>query len=418
MAKNYVDFNDAFALSLQNATETQLKEIIGLERALGRVFSQDVICQKNLPSFDNSAMDGFAVRAADAGRTLRVKTVIYAGEVHEASLNDGECYKIMTGAQVPSDADTIIPVENVVKFENDEVTLPQTLRKGDSLRRKGEETKEGDVLFEKGEEISARTIAVLASQGIMSVEVFKKLSIAVVSTGNEIKEPWEHASEDEIYNCNSFAIISALQSKGFDASYIKVIPDNLEETIAFVSELKSYDIIITSGGISMGDADFVGRAFEANGLQVLFDGVNIKPGRPIMMGRMEKTFVICLPGNPLTAMVNLYLFVIPIIRKIQGHSAHYHNIECAKNNSTFKTKSGRVNVVLGNLSNGTFTATRDNRYGSGMITVIEESNAMLITDDQSSGCIEGEEVKVIRLDGLYLNEEVDIFNTGGQHDSP
>jgi molybdopterin molybdotransferase len=410
MAKNYVDFNEAVENSLQNAYGTTLKEIISLERALGRVFSQDILCEKNLPSFNNSAMDGFAIKAADAGKTLKVNAVVYAGEVKEASLAEGECYKIMTGAQVPDDVDTIIPIENVIKFENDEVTLPETVRKGDALRVKGEESKEGEVLFRAGEEISARTIAVLASQGIMNIEVYKKLSIAVVSTGNELKEPWEHASEDEIYNCNSYAIISTLQSKGFDASYIKVIPDNLEETIAFVSDLKSYDIIITSGGISMGDADFVGRAFESNGLVTLFDGVNIKPGRPIMMGRMEKTFVICLPGNPLTAMVNLYLFALPIIRKIQGFTAHHHNTELAVNRGDFKTKAGRVNVVLGTLKSGVFTATRGNRYGSGMITVIEESNAMLLTSASSSGSVEGDSVKVIRLDGAYDSEIQDIFN--------
>ena len=410
MAKNYVDFNEAVQSALTNANAGTLKEIIGLEKALGRVFSQDVICQKNLPSFNNSAMDGFAIKASDAGLTLSVKEVIYAGEVKEASLSEGECYKIMTGAQVPTDVDTIIPIENVLKFENDEVTLPETVRKGDALRLKGEETKEGERLFEEGEEITARTIAVLASQGIVFVAVYKKLSIAVVSTGNELKEPWNHASEDEIYNCNSYAVISTLQSKGFDASYIKVIPDNLEETIAFVSDLKSYDIIITSGGISMGDADFVGRAFEENGLVTLFDGVNIKPGRPIMMGRMHKTFVICLPGNPLTAMVNLYLFALPIIRKIQGHIAYHHNIESATNFGNFKTKAGRVNVVLGTLERGEFLATRGNRYGSGMITVIEESNAMLITSAKSNGCTSNDRVKVIRLDGTYLQENTDIFN--------
>jgi len=410
MAKNYVDFNEAAESALTNGKATTLKEIIGLEKALGRVFSQDVICQKNLPSFNNSAMDGFAIKASDAGLTLRVKEVIYAGEVKDASLSEGECYKIMTGAQVPLDVDTIIPIENVLKFENNEVTLPETVRKGDALRLKGEETKEGERLFEEGEEITARTIAVLASQGIVSIEVYKKLSIAVVSTGNELKEPWENASEDEIYNCNSYAIISTLQSKGFDASYIKVIPDNLEETVSFVSDLKSYDIIITSGGISMGDADFVGRAFEANGLETLFDGVNIKPGRPIMMGRMDKTFVICLPGNPLTAMVNLYLFALPSMRKIQGHDSYHHNTELAYNTAEFKTKSGRVNVVLGSLQAGEFTATRGNRYGSGMITVIEESNAMLLTSAKSNGCVLGKSVKVVRLDGVYAKESVDIFN--------
>jgi len=410
MAKNYVDFNDAVESSLQNAYGTTLKEIVNIERALGRVFSQDVLCAKNLPSFNNSAMDGFAIKAADAGKTLKVNAVVYAGEVKEASLKEGECYKIMTGAQVPDDVDTIIPIENVLNFENDEVTLPETVKKGDALRLKGEESKEGEVLFETGEEISARTIAVLASQGIMNIEVYKKLSIAVVSTGNELKEPWESATEDEIYNCNSYAIISTLQSKGFDASYIKVIPDNLDETVAFVSDLKSYDIIITSGGISMGDADFVGRAFEANGLITLFDGVNIKPGRPIMMGRMDKTFVICLPGNPLTAMVNLYLFAIPILRKIQGNRTYYHNTELAVNMENFKTKAGRVNVVLGTLKGGEFFVTRGNKYGSGMITVIEESNAMLLTSPNSTGCMEDEKVKVIRLEGAYEQESLVIFN--------
>jgi len=410
MAKNYVEFQEAIEHSIANAKATVLTEIIGLDKALEKVFSQDVYCQKNLPSFNNSAMDGFAVKAEDAGKVLRVKEIIYAGGANDTSLNQGECYKIMTGAQVPEDVDTVVPIENVVKFENDEVTLPEPLQMGYAVRLKGEETKEGEILFRKGEEITSGTVAVLASQGIVYIEVYKKLSIAVVATGNELKEPWEKATEDEIYNCNSYAIISTLKAKGFDASYIKIIPDNLEDTIAFVNDLKIYDIIITSGGISMGDADFVGSAFESNGLDVLFDGINIKPGKPIMMGRMDQTFVICLPGNPLTAMVNLYLFALPIIRKVQGHSVFHHNIEFAKNASAFKTRSGRVNIVLGTLECGIFSATRGNKYGAGMITVIEESNAMLLTDSHRDGISQNESVKVIRLDGAYIKEEMSLLN--------
>jgi len=410
MAKNYVEFQEAIEHSIANAKATVLTEIIGLDKALEKVFSQDVYCQKNLPSFNNSAMDGFAVKAEDAGKVLRVKEIIYAGGANDTSLNQGECYKIMTGAQVPEDVDTVVPIENVVKFENDEVTLPEPLQMGYAVRLKGEETKEGEILFRKGEEITSGTVAVLASQGIVYIEVYKKLSIAVVATGNELKEPWEKATEDEIYNCNSYAIISTLKAKGFNASYIKIIPDNLEDTIAFVDDLKIYDIIITSGGISMGDADFVGSAFESNGLDVLFDGINIKPGKPIMMGRMDQTFVICLPGNPLTAMVNLYLFALPIIRKVQGHSVFHHNIEFAKNASAFKTRSGRVNIVLGTLECGIFSATRGNKYGAGMITVIEESNAMLLTDSHRDGISQNESVKVIRLDGAYIKEEMSLLN--------
>ncbi len=410
MAKNYVDFKDAVTSSLENAQKSNLTQIVSIDQALGRVFSQDIIAQKNLPSFNNSAMDGFAIKAKDAGKTLIVKDVVYAGDVKSASLNNGECYKIMTGAKVPIDVDSVIPIENVLKFENNKVTLPYDVIEGYAVRLKGEEVICGAVLFEEGYEITAGTVAVLASQGIVYVEVYKKLSIAVVSTGNELKEPWENANEDEIYNCNSYGIISTLQSKGFEASYIKVIPDNLDDTVNFVSSLKSYDVIITSGGISMGDADFVGRAFEKNGLVTLFDGINIKPGKPIMMGRMDSTFVICLPGNPLTAMVNLYLFATPILRKIQGYSEYYHNYEKALNIGDFKVRSGRVNIVLGRLSQGEFRATRANKYGAGMVTVIEESNAMLLLGTDSNGCIDNEEIRVISLNGNYIKEKIDILN--------
>ncbi len=410
MAKHYVTFSDAVNTSLAQASSTTLTEIISLDNALGRVFSKDIRATKNLPSFNNSAMDGFAVKASDAGKTLKVNDVVYAGAVQSASLAEGECYKIMTGAQVPSDVDTVVPIENVLCYENNEVTLPEEVYEGYAVRLKGEEVKEGDVLCLAGEEISARTVAVLASQGMVYVEVCKKLSIAVVSTGNELKEPWEKANEDEIYNCNSYGIIATLKSKGFDASYIKVIPDNLEETVSFVSALKSYDIIITSGGISMGDADFVGRAFEANGLETLFDGINIKPGKPMMMGKMNHTFVICLPGNPLTAIVNLYLFALPVIRKMQGYRRYHHNTEYAKNRIDFKTRPGRVNLVLGRLQGGEFTATHGNKYGAGMITVIEESNALVLTADETDKCLAETYVKIIRLDGDYVEENLRLLN--------
>jgi len=409
MVKNYVNFNDAVVSSLENAQKSNLTELVSIENALGRVFSQNIIAKKNLPSFNNSAMDGFAIKAEDAGKTLIVKSTVYAGDVVEALLKDGECYKIMTGAQVPSDVDTVIPIENILNFENNEVTLPLDIVKGYAVRLKGEEVVCDSILFKEGDEVTAGTIAVLASQGIVYVEVYKKLSIAVVSTGNELKEPWESANDDEIYNCNSYGIIATLQSKGFDTSYIKVIPDNLDETVNFVSSLKNYDVIITSGGISMGDADFVGRAFEKNGLITLFDGINIKPGKPIMMGQMNNTFVVCLPGNPLTAMVNLYLFVLPALRKIQGYNAYCHNYEKALNIGNFKVRSGRVNIILGKLTQGTFTSTRGNRYGSGMITIVEESNAMLLLNSESNGCINSEEVKIISLDGRYIEERVDIL---------
>lgn len=410
MAKTFLDFNVAIQKALENAVSTKYVELINIEDSLGRVISKDIVCVKNLPSFNNSAMDGFAVRASDAGKALKVKKVIFAGGNVEPCLEEGECYKIMTGAKVPEDADTIIPIEDVVSFEEDIVRIKEEVKKGSCLRLKGEEKALEDILFKKGESVTSSKVAVLASQGLTKVEVFKNLNIAVVSTGDEIKEPWEIASEDEIYNCNSYALISLLKEKGFKATYTGVVPDSLEESVEFVKSLNSYDVIITTGGISMGDADFVGKAFLENGLNIIFHGVNIKPGRPIMMGKMKDTFVMCLPGNPLTAMVNMHLFAMPVLKKIQGSKFIYPDINKAKNIEEFKTKTGRVNVVLGSCSKGEYKVTQKNKYGSGMITVLDQSNSIVVTDESRAVIKEGEDIKVIKFNCSYLEEQTDIFN--------
>ena len=410
---NFLDFEEAVKISLNLAKTTTLKEIVPISKALGRVVSSDIICKKNLPSFNNSAMDGFAFKVDDCGKTLKIKKVIFAGDKGDdvnAILEQGECYKIMTGAKVPSDVDTIIPIENCFDVTDKTVKIPADIKKGANLRLKGEEQKEGNILFKKGEEINSSHITLLASQGLVMVEVYKKISIAILSTGNEIKEPWEEADDEEIYNCNSFALISQLKEKGFDATYCGVVPDSLEKSVEFIKNLKNYDVIITTGGISMGDADFVGEAFLQNGLQTAFHGVNIKPGRPIMMGKMDKTAVICLPGNPLTAMVNIYLFVIPMLNKLQGNSSFYHETSFAMNLEEFKTKSGRVNIVLGKLENGGFKVTRNNKYGSGMITVLYESNSILVTKESTSFINTAQEVYVIKFNNKLTNHETNIFN--------
>lgn len=410
---NYLDFEIAQEKSLNLVNQTAYKEIIPLNEAIGRVLSKDVICVKNLPAFNNSAMDGFAIKFSDAGKTLSINKVIFAGDKGakvEPSLKENECYKIMTGAKVPFDADTIIPIENCFDVTQNSVRIPLEIKKGANLRLKGEEQKEGDVILRKGEKITSSFITLLASQGLVMVEVYKKISIAILSTGNEIKEPWEQVDDEEIYNCNSYALISLLKEKNFDATYCGVIPDNLEESKTFIKSLKNYDVIISTGGISMGDADFVGEAFLQNGLEVAFHGVNIKPGRPIMMGKMQNTVVICLPGNPLTAMVNIYLFVIPMLKKLQSETSINHGFIKAVNKKEFKTKSGRVNVVLGKVQNGDFFVTRDNKYGSGMITVLYESNAILVTNEQTSTITLNQEVKLLDFNGKFFEEKVDILN--------
>lgn len=409
----YLDFEEAVKRSLDLAKATTFTEIIPIALAIGRVVSEDIICVKNLPAFNNSAMDGFAIKAKDAGKTLNIKKVIYAGDKGEATnacLLDNECYKIMTGAKVPSDANAIIPIENCFDVTSETVRIPENVKEGSNLRLKGEEQKQGNVLFQKGEIITSSHVTLLASQGLTMIKVFKKISIAVVSTGNELKEPWESSDDEEIYNCNSYALVSLLKENGFDTTYSGVIPDSLESSKQYISNMKNYDVIITTGGISMGDADFVGQAFLENGLETAFHGVNVKPGRPIMMGKMQNTVVMCLPGNPLTAMVNMHLFAIPVLHKMQGNKCFYHDVNFAMNHEDFKTKQGRVNVVLGTCENGGFRVTRKNKYGSGMITALYESNSILVTREETSSIDVGQEVYVIRFNNNLVNKQTNIFN--------
>ncbi len=406
----YLDFQVAHEKSLHIVTATKKTHILHLSEAQGKVLAEDIFCKKNLPSFNNSAMDGFALKFSDKGKTLTIKQTIYAGDKNLApNLGENECYKIMTGALVPSDADTIVPIEKC-DIQQDKVKIPINIKKYDNLRFKGEEQKKGDLLLKKGDLLDFAAISLLASQGIVMVKTYKPLNIAVLSTGNELKEPWENSDEEEIYNCNSYALISLLKANGFSADYVGVVPDNLEKTQEFIGNLTYYDVIITSGGISLGEADFMHEAFLQNGLKVAFHGVNIKPGRPTMMGVMNESLIICLPGNPLTAMVNLNLFVIPALNKMQGSKYVYHDSILAKNKEQFSVKQGRVNVVLGKLENGGFKATKNNKYGSGMISLLSISNALLLTNEQTSKIRDGQEVFVIGFDNKLVDTKSNIFN--------
>ncbi len=391
------EWDAARALALDAAQAVRRREQVMIDRALGRVMAGAVICQKNMPAFDNAAMDGFAVRIGDAGKRVAVMGTVYAGDIPDGSVSDGEAFRIMTGAQIPGGVEAIVPIERCTDVTATHVTLPETVRLGDNLRRRGEEQQKGAVLFAAGTRLEPPHIAMLSAQGIVAVEVYAPLRIAVVSTGDEIREPWEPSHDDTIYNANAFGITSLLAAWGLDATYAGSIPDRLDATRTFIADLKRYDVIISTGGISMGDADFLYEAFHANGMQPLFHGVNVKPGRPVMMGMMGETFVMAMPGNPLTAMVNIRLLSIPVLLKLQGATRYDPVWVYAENMQPFRARPGRTNLVLGRLENGQFHVTADNKYGSGMLTPLMESNAVVILGPSRNGADTGEQIKVIPL---------------------
>ncbi len=402
-------FKEALEIALGSVAAKEEWEFIGIEESLGRVVAENIFSIKDLPSYNNSAMDGYAFRYSERENPLRVAAIVYAGDMQEPILKEGECYKIMTGAKVPQDADTVAQRE-ICRVEDDSIELTEDIQKGSAIRLKGEEQQKGSLLIEQGAILDPAKVTLLASQGITKVKVYKRLKIAIVSTGSELKEPWEEASEDEVYNINGINIQMHLKRYGIASDYIGSISDNLEQSIEFISKLKQYDIVITTGGISAGDADFTKKAFMENGLQELFHGVRVKPGHPTMMGIMEKTFVMAMPGNPLAAIVNILLLSLPIIYKMQGAKTQFYEALKVENGSPLKLKPKRVNIVLGNLEDGKFYAYKNNRYGSGMITPLVESRYIALFGENRDFVGENEAIKVIRINSELLGSDFDYIN--------
>jgi molybdopterin molybdotransferase len=404
-----ISFFEALELCLKNAAPKQTIQNLYVNDALNRVLAKDITAKRNAPVFTNSAMDGFAFKHSD-NKKLKVIKTIYAGDKYENfEIKEGECVRIMTGARVPEGLDTVIPIEKCEKVTNEYIIIPE-IKKGSNIRLKGEEISKGEVLIKKGETVTPEIIAMLVSQGIVNIPVYTKLKIAVLSTGNELKEPWENADEEEIYNVNSYAIEALLKKSGFEADIIGLIPDSLEQTVNYIKTLKNeYDVIITSGGISFGDADFLFEAFKQNGLKEFFHGIMVKPGRPTMAGIMENTFVFAMPGNPLSAYINTFALTVPTLKKLSGAEKYYFQTVSAINKTDFKVNPKKDHTILGYYENGEWEVYNNYKYGSGMLTPLINSNSLMLLNKGKDTVKKGEVLKIIPFD-INLTSLNNLFN--------
>lgn len=376
-------------LILEKAKFDGCGEFASLERATGKILAQNVVAVKNLPSFDNAAMDGYALKFDDFDESLSIAATVLAGDEAEIALKKGECVKIMTGAKMPTNADTVVPFEDAV-LQDGKLSPQSKVKKFNALRYKGEEVKAGEILLKKGEILTPARIMMLAAQGIYCVCVQRELRIGIFSSGDEVVEPWQNASEEQIYNANGSGIASLLQSFGFASSYAGIIKDDLKST-THALETAEFDVIITSGGASKGEADFMKTALLNLGFGELFDGVNIRPGRPSKAFIKDKKIVFILPGNPMAAFLMCFLLVVPFLKGSQ-----LEKFDAALNQDV-KIKSGRQNILLGSFLGGKFSVTDNNKFGSGMITPLIKSNAVLVTSESLGELKAGEIVKILKF---------------------
>ena len=403
-----ISYKEAFYKIIENINSTDICKSVYVDNALGDFLAEDIVAKRDAPVFSNSAMDGFGFRKSE-NRKLKVIKTIYAGDKFEDfEIKDDECVRIMTGAKVPDGIDTVIPIEKCIEV-NDEYIVISDIKRGANIRVKGEEIKKGEILLKKGSEITPEIVALLSSQGIVNVKVYVKPKIAILSTGNELKEPFEVADKDEIYNVNSYAIKALLEKNGFSADLIGIIPDSLEKTIEFIKNLKlKYDVIVTTGGISFGDADFIYEAFLQNNLNPFFRGIMVKPGRPTMVGIMDDVVVFALPGNPLSSYLNAFALMIPALRKLSGAKNYFYNFVYAKNRSTFKLNPKKDHTILGKFECGEWEVYNNYKYGSSMLTALSNSNSLVISGKKEE-IREGEILKVIPFN-IGFCENSNFFN--------
>ncbi|MFH1389263.1 MAG: gephyrin-like molybdotransferase Glp [Candidatus Margulisiibacteriota bacterium] len=292
--------------------------IIPLSAALGRFLGENVYSDVNVPPFDRSAMDGFAVNSKDQSKEFMVIENIPAGKVPQRIIRPGECARIMTGAMLPRGADQVIRVENTFELSKGKVNIIRT-EKRRNVAKCGEDVKRGELVLSSGSLIRPQEVAMLATVGKTRVKVISSPKVGVISTGSELVEPNLKPMTGQIRNSNGPMLISQLKRLGIEADYLGIAKDDIRATKSMVTRgLRENDILILSGGVSVGDYDFVKEVLRSCGVKIVFNKVAIKPGKPTVFGTKGKKLIFGLPGNPVSVLVVFELFVAPAINKMIG----------------------------------------------------------------------------------------------------
>ncbi|MDR2904502.1 MAG: molybdopterin molybdotransferase MoeA [Helicobacteraceae bacterium] len=401
---------DALKIMLECVTPIARAELVSLSGALGRILAADVAALRDLPPYDNSAMDGYAVKLTDAGKAVKVAGAIFAGDEPNAEVSEGSAVKIMTGAMIPNGAEAVVMVEDTRILEGGLARLPEKIAADQHIRFAGEEIKEGAALFAKGDRITPAVGALLASQGITETRVFAPLKAAIISSGNEIVEAGVAAKAHQIYNTNAAALSLALKEAGFEPRYFGISPDDPARLAEILSRaFAECDAVLTTGGVSVGEADFTIKAFEAIGAEIFFHGLNFKPGKPTMAGAVLGKPFFALPGNPLSGAANLYLLVLPALAKLQGGKMFYPNFVLARLASDLAVKGDRQNAILGRFKSGEWSAARGGKYGSGMMTPLCEADSFAVFCGAKT-YERGSIVKVLPIPCDLSDNEADFVN--------
>lgn len=404
---------EAVKLVLDNV-DTLESEGVPLIEAVGRVASQNLTSDIDIPPFDNVAMDGFALRAHEIEHassqspvTLKVIAEAPAGTLYDGPIGAGECVRIMTGAPLPPEADCMVKYELVDYLEGDgrigsTVAFTEPTKVGSNIRRKGEEIKNGSTAIAKGEIVSAAGIGFLASCGVTTVPVYRRPKVGVISIGSELVDPTETPYEGKIRNSNGFALASlVIQAGGIPIQYDIVPDDPSVLTQQVIDATKECDFIVTSGGASNGDFDFIRPVIENEGT-LLMTLVNMRPGKCQTFGLVNDVPVFGLPGNPAAAWCGFEMIVRQALRKMQGYTSFARPIVEAHLSQPLRKKNQRRMYLRATLSreNGKLVVTPAKNQSSSLFSTIQRGNCLIVKPDDGHEYEADETIEVILMDAV------------------
>jgi len=401
-------------IPLETALEKMLSRIsavketqtLALLRAVGRVTATPVISPIDVPGFDNSAMDGYAVRLTDiqSGAVLPVAGKAFAGQPYSGVWPEGTCIRIMTGAPIPAGTEAVIMQEEA-EVSNSGVRFPASVKVNQNIRRRGEDILQGTAILDAGVKLSAAELAMIASLGIKEVNVYRPIKVAVFSTGDELRLPGEVLAEGQIYDTNRLAVHIMLDQLGCEVIDLGIIPDN-EEILrtTFQQADQQADVVISSGGVSVGEADYTKQILEQLG-EVGFWKLAIKPGKPFAFGRLSHSWFCGLPGNPVSAAVTFYQLVQPLLARLSGQQTQALPARMrVRSAGKLKKTPGRLDFQRGILktgADGELEVHTTGHQGSHIFSSFSQANCFVVLERDRGNVEPGEWVDVEPFNSLF-----------------
>ena len=387
---------------ISNLTLSLNFEILPIENSTSRICAEEIFATSFLPKFNNSAMDGYAIIYENKNSELEIIDTIFAGDNNNKLLEKNSCIKIMTGAKIPQNSTAIIPKEDVEELNDNKIKILKNVKEFQHIRYIGEDIKQNELLLSNGDEINFSKITLLASQGISHIKVYKKPKVVVFASGEELKLHYEKIESFQIYNSNTPTFIARCKELGCEVTFIGQAKDSVEAIKELIINSLDADLIITSGGVSVGDADFTKEAFHALDFQTLFDGIDIKPGKPTVFGKIKDTYILNLPGNPLASALIFEMFGKILIQKLLGSKDIYPNYILGKLKKPFSIKKGKTTLISGFFDGEYFEISQ--KRSPGMVSILSSCNSMICIDNEVEKLEKDSLIKILPINWKFFSD--------------